>query len=92
MRRNSGKAREKPLRFAFALTRRRRGPYLRGVSRPGGRRLPMPKGGGGGKSGLHGNTMPDNLRPGSGDFREPEGKRHRKQTPAVRRGKGERVG
>lgn len=35
----------------------------------------MPKGGRGGKSGLHGNTVPDNVRRG-----RPQGKCHRKQT------------
>ena len=32
------------------------------VSRPDGRPAPMPKGGRGGKSGLHGRTVPDNVR------------------------------
>ena len=32
------------------------------VSRPDGRPAPMPKGGRGGKSGLHGQTVPDNVR------------------------------
>ncbi len=48
---------------------------------------------GGGKSGLHGNTVPGNARRG-----RPQGKCHRKQTAcagapfaAVRAGKGERV-
>ena len=40
------------------------------ASRPDGRRLT-----GGGKSGLHGDTAPDNLRRG-----RPQGQRHRKQT------------
>jgi N-acetyl-anhydromuramyl-L-alanine amidase AmpD len=35
------------------------------VSRPDGRPAPMPKGGRGGKSGLHGRTVPDNVRRGS---------------------------
>ena len=40
----------------------------------------------GGKSGLHGDTVPDNVRRG-----RPQGKRHRKQTAARQDGKGERV-
>src|SRR5437660_1905032 len=49
----------------------------------------MPKGGRGGKSGLHGDTVPDNVRRG-----RPQGKCHRKQTacPVRRAGKGETVG
>ena len=43
-------------------------------------------GAGGGKSGLHENTVPDNVRRG-----RPQGKCHRKQTAAFRGGKGERV-
>jgi hypothetical protein len=40
----------------------------------------------GGKSGLHGDTAPDNIRRG-----RPQGKCHRKQTASAPRGKGERV-
>jgi hypothetical protein len=50
-------------------------------SRPGGRSLR-----GGGKSGLHGNTVPGNARRG-----RPQGKCHRKQTAGASVGKGERV-
>ena len=39
-------------------------PHSYGVSRPDGRSAPMPKGGRGGKSGLHGRTVPDNVRRG----------------------------
>ena len=40
-----------------------------------------------GKSGLHKAMVPGNARLG-----EPKGKRHREQTAAFRRGKGETVG
>ena len=60
------------------------------VSRPDGRSAPMPKGGRGGKSGLHGQTVPDNVRRG-----RPQGQCHREQTAVgalrVSRGKGETV-
>ena len=39
-------------------------PHPYPVSRPDGRSAPMPKGGRGGKSGLHGRTVPDNVRRG----------------------------
>jgi len=41
----------------------------------------MPKGGTGGKSGLHGHTVPDNVRRG-----QPHGKCHRKHTATSRKG------
>jgi hypothetical protein len=44
--------------------------YVVRASRPDGRRLHS-----GGKSGLHGDTVPDNFRRG-----QPQGKRHRKET------------
>src|SRR5664279_1334476 len=47
-------------------------PYRTSASRPDGRRCH-----GGGKAGLHGDTVPDNVRRG-----QPQGKRHRKQTAA----------
>jgi len=48
------------------------GAYVDRASRPDGRRFRS-----GGKSGLHGDTVPDNFRRG-----QPQGKRHRKQTAA----------
>jgi uncharacterized protein YjiS (DUF1127 family) len=53
-------------RLTGALT----APICSPASRPDGRRLT-----GGGKSGLHGDTAPDNVRRG-----RPQGQRHRKQT------------
>ena len=61
------------LSLAAALTRRPRNPIPIPVSRPDGRSAPMPKGGRGGKSGLHGRTVPDNVRrgcPARGDLRD----------------------
>jgi len=46
------------------LTKAERGAMCNPVSRPDGRSAPMPKGGRGGKSGLHGQTVPDNVRRG----------------------------
>jgi hypothetical protein len=48
------------------------GAYVVRASRPDGRRIHS-----GGKSGLHGDTVPDNFRRG-----QPQGKRHRKETAA----------
>ena len=61
-------ARKRPVLDAFkavvgaALTRRAPTTIPYPVSRPDGRPAPMPKGGRGGKSGLHGQTVPDNVR------------------------------
>ena len=54
-------------------------PHSYPVSRPDGRSAPMPKGGRGGKSGLHGQTVPDNVRRG-----QPQGQCHREQTASAR--------
>ena len=56
--------------FAFVIDEAPLGAYVAEASRPDGRPLI-----GGGKSGLHGDTVPDNARRG-----RPQGKRHRKQT------------
>ena len=58
---------------------RRNTPSLRRQS--AGRPLPhRPKGRGGGKSGLHGQTVPDNVRRGFARKRNPQGKCHRERT------------
>jgi len=58
---------------AACLTRAPPDPIPISVSRPDGRSAPRPKGGRGGKSGLHGPTVPDNVRRGGpfgGCFRD----------------------
>jgi len=72
-----------------ALDGKRRRPHSVRVSRLDGRPAHVPKGRRGGKSGLHGHTVPDNVRRG-----QPQGKCHRNQTacPAsAEAGKGETV-
>ena len=65
----------------FRLTAGARRPYAAAASRPDGRRAS------GGKSGLHTDAAPDNVRRG-----RPQGKRHRKQTaPIGRKAFGARV-